>query len=166
MHRERQPMPRRVHKPVLLSPRGSHLLGLTAFLIASLLVTFEAESIAARGSSPTGREGVALGNFNLFLPADAGEITDSARTAFIDDRDALPNGRATAPASQSQQSDATGNSNATKVGPGNSSNRSRRKEARPRGRIANAATKPGAPRPARPNLANERTLYVVGYAHL
>ncbi|MGI9065877.1 MAG: hypothetical protein ACR2HX_05660 [Pyrinomonadaceae bacterium] len=44
-----------------------------------------------------------------------------------------------------------------------SQSRSRRKETTPRARNSNPETRTG---PARPNLANERTLYVVGYAHL
>src|SRR2546429_9954516 len=59
--------------------------------------------------------------------------------------------------SQSQQSRAAGGSNPTKLRTTHSSTRSRKKEPTQPGR-ANAATKAG---PARPNLANERTLYVV-----
>ena len=104
-------MPRRVHKLVLLRRFSSRLLGVTAFLIASLLVTLLAERVTT---------------------------------------------------SQSQQSGAPGKSTPTKPKTTNSTTRSRKKETTPRGRT-NVATKPGA---SRPNLANERTLYVVGYAHL
>ena len=107
-------MPGRVHTPAWPGHRSSHLLGVTAFLIASLLVTLL-----------------------------AGEITPS----------------------QSPQSVAPGDSNATKARPGNSSSRSRSEASKPGTRSGLAATKPGA-RAARPNLANQRTLYVVGYAHL
>src|SRR2546425_9296897 len=64
--------------------------------------------------------------------------------------------------SQSQQSRAPGGSNSMRLKTTHSNTRSRKKEPTQPGR-ANAATKAG---PARPNLANERTLYVVGYAHL
>lgn len=108
-------MPRRVHKPVLLCPRSSRLLGVTALLITSLFVTLLSERVTT---------------------------------------------------SQAQQSGAPGESNPTKLKTTSSSTRSRKKETTPRGRIASAATKPVPATPARPNLANERTLYVVGYAHL
>ena len=62
--------------------------------------------------------------------------------------------------SQSQQSGAPVGSNATKV---KTTHSSTRKNVSTLPGRPNAATKRG---PSRPNLANERTLYVVGYAHL
>lgn len=108
-------MPRRVSESVFFRPRSSHLLGVTAFFLAPLLVTL----LAAR-------------------------VTIS----------------------QSQQNGSPRQSNASKVRTTNSSSRSRRKESRDRGHINNAGANRVSTPPAQPNLAKERTLYVVGYAHL
>src|SRR5688572_23302421 len=61
------------------------------------------------------------------------------------------------------QSPQTGVSNARKGGTTSSSSRPRRKGISDRGHISYAGTSRVS---TSPNLANERTLYVVGYAHL
>jgi len=66
--------------------------------------------------------------------------------------------------SQSPQNGAPGESNATKLRTTSSRGRSQRKESRGRDHVSNAATSRVST--TQPNLANERTLYVVGYAHL
>ena len=65
--------------------------------------------------------------------------------------------------SQSPQSGAPGDSNAPKVRTRSTSSRSGKREAASRARNSNPAARVGT---VQPNLANERTLYVVGYAHL
>src|SRR5688572_29661402 len=106
-------MSRRVDKAVGRRPRSSHLLIVTAFLMA-LVVTLLAERVSSSQSPQTGAS----------------------------------------------------ESNPPKLRTTNSPNRSRRTETTPRARNANAGTRRGTSGPARPNLNNERILYVVGYAHL
>ena len=65
--------------------------------------------------------------------------------------------------SQSRQTGAPGDSNAPKVRTTIPTSRSPRRETTSRASTSSPATRAGT---ASPNLANERTLYVVGYAHL
>jgi alpha-mannosidase len=68
--------------------------------------------------------------------------------------------------SQSPQRSASDESNAAKVRTTNSPGRSRRQKVTPRAPKAGAPSNSGLVDPVRPNLATDRTLYVVGYAHL